>query len=124
MESNLVLKKGRDRSKLSPLFDGKDFKDAFGSPGIEPRWTRGNKEGVGTAYSADSKVWFTLWRGTLTEAYYPTVDRPQMRDMEFLITDGMFSLSSLSFLRDRMVLCVQGEVREGGSLEDKARPKY
>jgi glucoamylase len=88
MESNPVLEKGRDRSKLSLLFDGKDFKDAFGSPGIEPRWTRGNKEGVGTAYSADSKVWFTLWRGTLTEVYYPTVDRPQMRDMEFLVTDG------------------------------------
>ena len=63
-------------------------KDAFGCPGIEPRWTRGNKEGVGTAYSADSKVWFTLWGGTLTEVYYPTVDRPQLRDLEYLITDG------------------------------------
>jgi glucoamylase len=61
---------------------------AFGWPGIEPRWTRGNKEGVGTAYSADSRVWFTIWRGTLTEAYYPTVDRPQLRDLEYLITDG------------------------------------
>jgi glucoamylase len=63
-------------------------KSAFGSPGIEPRWTRGNKQGVGTAYSADSKVWFTLWRGTLTEVYYPTVDRPQLRDLEYLVTDG------------------------------------
>jgi glucoamylase len=63
-------------------------KDAFGWPGIEPRWTRGNKQGVGTAYSADSKVWFTLWRGTLTEVYYPTVDRPQLRDLQYLITDG------------------------------------
>lgn len=63
-------------------------RDAFGWPGTEPRWTRGNKDGVGTAYSADSKVWFTLWRGTLTEVYYPTVDRPQLRDMEYLVTDG------------------------------------
>ena len=63
-------------------------RDAFGWPGIEPRWTRGSKDGVGTAYSADSKVWFTLWRGTLTEAYYPIVDRPQLRDLEYLITDG------------------------------------
>lgn len=31
--------------------------DAFGHPGIEPRWTNGQKEGVGTAYSADSPVW-------------------------------------------------------------------
>ena len=61
---------------------------AFGAPGIEPRWTRGNKDGVGTAYSADSRIWFTMWRGTLTEVYYPTVDRPQLRDLEYLVTDG------------------------------------
>ena len=63
-------------------------RSAFGWPGIEPRWTRGNKEGVGTAYSDDSKVWFTLWRGTLTEAYYPTIDQPQLRDLEYLVSDG------------------------------------
>lgn len=62
--------------------------NAFGAPGIPPKWTRGNKDGIGTAYSSDSKIWFTVWRGTLTELYYPTVDRPQLRDMEFLITDG------------------------------------
>ena len=55
---------------------------------MEPRWTHGNKEGVGTAYAASSRVWFTLWKGILTEAYFPTVDRPQLRDMQFLITDG------------------------------------
>lgn len=43
---------------------------------------------MGTAYSSDSKIWFTVWRGTLTEVYFPTVDRPQIRDMEFLISDG------------------------------------
>lgn len=62
--------------------------EAFGKPGIEPRWTRSNKDGVGTAYSADSKLWFTIWRGIITEVYYPTVDTPQLRDMELLITDG------------------------------------
>ena len=63
-------------------------KNAFGAPGIAPRWARGNKEGVGTAYSGESQIWYTIWRGTLTEAYYPTVDRPQIRDMEYLISDG------------------------------------
>ncbi|HEV8049606.1 MAG TPA: hypothetical protein VGP88_03330, partial [Thermoplasmata archaeon] len=33
-------------------------REAFGGPGIEPRWTHGNKDGVGTAFSADSKLWF------------------------------------------------------------------
>jgi glucoamylase len=61
---------------------------AFGAPGIEPRWSHSNKDGVGTAYSADSRLWFTLWRGTVTEVYYPRIDRPQLRDLEFLVTDG------------------------------------
>ena len=30
-------------------------RDAFGQPGLEPHWTHGNKEGVGTAYSFDSQ---------------------------------------------------------------------
>jgi glucoamylase len=55
---------------------------------VEPRWTHSNKDGVGTAYSGDSRLWFTIWRGILTEAYYPTIDRPQMRDLELLFSDG------------------------------------
>ena len=61
---------------------------AFGRPGIEPRWTHGGKDGVGTAYAASSRVWFTVWSGIITEVYYPTVDRPQLRDLQYLITDG------------------------------------
>lgn len=60
----------------------------FGHPGIEPRWTRGNKDAVGTAYSASSRVWFTLAAGILNEVYFPTIDRPQIRDLQYLITDG------------------------------------
>ena len=47
-----------------------------------------DKDGVGTAYSTGGRVWFTIWRGILTEVYYPTVDRPQLRDLEFLFSDG------------------------------------
>ncbi len=61
---------------------------AFGWPGLEPRWTHGAKDGVGCAWSRSSRIWFTIWRGILTEVYYPTVDRPQIRDLEYLITDG------------------------------------
>jgi glucoamylase len=63
-------------------------KDAFGKPGIEPRWTHSNKAGIGTAYSASSHLWFTIWNGIVTEVYYPTVDRPQLRDLQYLVTDG------------------------------------
>lgn len=61
---------------------------AFGQPGIEPRWTQGNKDGVGTAHSGGSRLWFTLFEGVVTEVYYPTVDRPQSRDLQYLISDG------------------------------------
>ncbi len=60
---------------------------AFGGPGLQPRWTSSQKDAVSTAYSASSRVWFTVSHGTLNEVYFPTIDRPQMRDMELLFTD-------------------------------------
>jgi glucoamylase len=60
---------------------------AFGAPGLEPRWTSSRKDAVATAYAASSRVWFTMSHGTLNELYYPTIDRPQTRDMELLFTD-------------------------------------
>ena len=61
---------------------------APGGPGIEPRWTHGAKLAVGTAYSTSSRVWYTLDAGCITEVYYPTIDTPQIRDLQFLFTDG------------------------------------
>ncbi len=61
---------------------------APGGPGIDPRWTRSAKEGVGTAYAASSRIWFTLSAGILNEVYYPTIDHPQVRDLQYLVTDG------------------------------------
>jgi len=55
---------------------------------MEPRWTSSVKDAVGTAYAASSRVWFTCSHGILNEIYHPTIDRAQVRDTEFLITDG------------------------------------
>jgi glucoamylase len=60
---------------------------AFGAPGIEPRWTSSAKEGLGTAYHTSCRLWFTLSHGIVNEIYYPTVDAPNTRDFQFLITD-------------------------------------
>ncbi len=62
--------------------------EAFGAPGLEPRWTSSVKDAVGTAYSASCRVWFTCSHGILNELYHPTIDSAQVRDMEFLVTDG------------------------------------
>ncbi len=61
---------------------------AFGAPGIEPRWTSSSKDGLGTARSESSHLWFTLSHGIVNEIYYPTSDQPNTRDFEFLISDG------------------------------------
>jgi glucoamylase len=69
--------------------DGKNMAiHAFGAPGIEPRWTHSAKEGIGTAYHSSCHVWFTLSHGIVNEIYYPTVDQPNTRDVQLLITDG------------------------------------
>ena len=62
--------------------------EAFGAPGLAPRWTSSIKDAVVTAYAVSSHIWFTCSHGILNEVYFPTIDRPQVRDMEFLITDG------------------------------------
>ncbi len=62
--------------------------EAPGAPGLHGRWTSSVKNSVCCAYSASSEIWFTTSHGILNEIYHPTIDRPQTRDMEFLITDG------------------------------------
>ena len=64
-----------------------DMGPAFGGPGVKPRWTSSQKDAVSTAYAASSRVWFTLSHGTMNEVYFPTIDKPQVRDMELLFTD-------------------------------------
>src|SRR5260221_14442178 len=71
-----------------PVRKSFDQDSAPGGPGIEPRWTRGTKIAIGTAYSTSSRVWYTLDPGCVTEVYYPTIDTPQIRDLQFLFTDG------------------------------------
>jgi glucoamylase len=63
--------------------------NAPGSPGIEPRWTSSAKSAVGTALSKDSHIWFTLSHGIFNEIYYPQIDQAGIRDMGFIVTDGV-----------------------------------
>lgn len=97
---------------------------AFGKPGIEPKWTRSEKDAVGTAYSASSRVWFTVSAGILNEVYFPTIDKPQIRDLQYLVTDGKSffqgerSLQTEIDYLDRDVLGVRLTNRD---LEDRYR---
>ncbi len=61
---------------------------APGAPGMPPRWTASTKEGLGTSYHTGCRLWFTLSHGIVNELYYPYVDTPNTRDLQYLITDG------------------------------------
>ncbi len=62
--------------------------DAPGAPGASATWTTGDKEGLGTSTTATSKVWYTLTGGTLSEVYYPSGITPNVRELQFAVTDG------------------------------------
>ncbi len=59
---------------------------APGAPGIAPTWSSSDKDAVGTSHYA-SRVWFTIGHGILNEVYWPHVDRPQIRDLGFIVAD-------------------------------------
>jgi glucoamylase len=62
---------------------------APGYPGAAATWSRGDKDGFGTAIGAlNSKVWYTLNDGTLSEVYFPRIDTEGSRDTQFVVTDG------------------------------------
>lgn len=71
-------------------------------PGAEPTWTGSAKDAVGTALSPASRIWYTLSEGVINEVYYPTIDKPQVRDLQYLVTDGE------TFFQDER--CLRSEV--------------
>ena len=60
---------------------------APGAPGIPPTWSSSDKDAVGTSHYESSRVWFTIGHGILNEVYWPHVDRPQVRDLGFIVAD-------------------------------------
>jgi glucoamylase len=70
---------------------------------VNGRWTSGIKQAFGTSYESYdsnlkyssrsstapiSKVWFTATKNAVSEIYWPSIDTPQVRDSQFLVTDG------------------------------------
>ncbi|HEY0322175.1 MAG TPA: glucan 1,4-alpha-glucosidase [Pyrinomonadaceae bacterium] len=61
---------------------------APGVPGNTAQWTNAGKNGVGTSNTLESKVWFTLRDGVMTESYFPTVDVANMRMLQLIVVSG------------------------------------
>jgi glucoamylase len=58
---------------------------APGAPGADAHWESAGKQGIGTANSLASKVWFTLQGGSLTEIFYPTADTANVQNLQFVV---------------------------------------
>lgn len=57
--------------------------------GNDAKWESAGKQGVGTALSERSKIWFTLQGGSLTEVFYPTADMANVQLLEFAVVDPL-----------------------------------
>src|SRR5918994_5254691 len=73
---------------LAPAVASAQGGEAPGKPGASANWTTGNKQGLGTSVGTQSKVWYTLSGGALSEVYHPRGDTAQVRSLELAVTDG------------------------------------
>ena len=61
---------------------------APGAPGKDAQWPGAGKTAVGSSNTLESKVWFTLRDGVMTEVYYPTVDIANSIALQFVVTSA------------------------------------
>lgn len=85
------------------------IKTVIAANGVTPNWSSAKKHQVGTSYDRTSLVWFTSADGILTESYFPTIDATQIKDSQFLVTDGK------SFFADEKINTSHKTVVEGPS---------
>ena len=60
---------------------------APGAPGKDAQWATAGKQGVGTSANLESKVWFTLAQGVMTEVYYPDVTVSNVHLLQFVVVN-------------------------------------
>ena len=56
--------------------------------GNAAQWATAGKQAVGTAVNLNSKVWFTLANGVMTEVYYPDVTVANVHLLQFVVVNS------------------------------------
>jgi glucoamylase len=56
--------------------------------GADAHWPTAAKNGFGTSTTLNSKVWFTLANGVMTEVFYPALDTPNVQTLQLHIAIG------------------------------------
>ncbi|WP_087666814.1 glycoside hydrolase family 15 protein [Caballeronia humi] len=62
--------------------------EAFGSPGAAALHGPARKSFLGTALTSASQVYFTGYRGIVSEVFYPVLDTTESVDLQFLVGDA------------------------------------
>ena len=57
------------------------------SPDKDAEWLSAAKQAIGTSANPESKVWFTLANGVLTEVLYPNVQTAQVQMLQFVVVN-------------------------------------
>lgn len=52
--------------------------------GADAHWPTAAKDGFGTSNTLQSRVWFTLANGVMTEIFYPTLDVPNVQTLQLM----------------------------------------
>ncbi len=60
---------------------------APGGPGKDAQWATAGKQGIGTSATLESKIWFTLAQGVMTEVYYPDVTTANVHLLQFVVVN-------------------------------------
>jgi len=58
------------------------------APGKDAQWASAGKQAVGTSNTPESKIWFTLQGGMLTEVFYPQVDTANVNVLQFVVVNA------------------------------------
>src|SRR5450756_117414 len=62
--------------------------EAPGGPGVPPMWGPGRKMAFGAAPGPRSKLWYTLADGSLSEVFFPFLDRVALHELRFFASAG------------------------------------
>ena len=62
--------------------------EAPGGPGAPPMWGPGRKMAFGAAPGSKSKLWYTIADGSLSEVFFPFLDRVALHELRFLTSAG------------------------------------
>ncbi|MGD9629169.1 MAG: glycoside hydrolase family 15 protein [Pyrinomonadaceae bacterium] len=94
---------------------------APGGPGQDAQWLSAGKQAIGTSINPESKVWFTLANGVLTEVMYPNVQTANVQMLQFVVVnpktkkvetewdDAVHEVSSRPMSRSEKILTLPSE---------------